>query len=154
VDITAVSTGLSSLKTAFDIVRLLKESDLSLEKSEIKLKLAELTSALADARIELANVCQILSEKDGEIRRLKDRIATAEKVYWKSPSYWVKSDSCDQGPFCQHCYDCQQALVRLQGNGEGWWECKACKNTYTDESYKTHQKILIGAVRDRSSNPW
>lgn len=32
-------------------------------------------------------------------------------------------------------YDTSKTLVRLQGNGEDWWECKSCKNTYGHAPY-------------------
>jgi ribosomal protein L37AE/L43A len=49
--------------------------------------------------------------------------------------------------FCQHCYDINKNIVRLQGNGEGWWECKACKNDYTDKTYKPYIASPI-TIRD------
>ena len=42
VDLTLFSAALSSVKTAADIAKLLKESDLSLEKAEHKSRLADL----------------------------------------------------------------------------------------------------------------
>jgi len=45
-------------------VKLLRETDVSLEKAETKLKLAELVGALADAKLELAEVQNLLLEKD------------------------------------------------------------------------------------------
>ena len=41
-DMASVSVVLSSIKTATDIVKFLRETDVSLEKAETKLKLAEL----------------------------------------------------------------------------------------------------------------
>ena len=57
-DLTAVSTLLGSIKTATEIAKLIKDSDVSLEKAETKLKLAELISALADAKIKVTAVQQ------------------------------------------------------------------------------------------------
>ena len=67
-DIAALSALLGSLKTATDIARFIKDSDLSLEKAETKLKLAELISALADAKIEAAKIQQLLLERAANIR--------------------------------------------------------------------------------------
>ena len=67
-DIAALSSLLGSLKTATDIARFIKDSDLSLEKAETKLKLAELISALADAKIEAAKIQQLLLERAANIR--------------------------------------------------------------------------------------
>jgi hypothetical protein len=66
----SVSTLLGSIKTATEIAKLIKDSDVSLEKAETKLKLAELISALADAKIEVMEVQQALLDKDAEVRGL------------------------------------------------------------------------------------
>jgi hypothetical protein len=58
-DIALISAILNSVKTATDITKFLRESDMSIEKAEIKLKLADLVGALVDAKIQLTDVrCQ------------------------------------------------------------------------------------------------
>ena len=59
-DIAAIGSLLGSLKTATEITKFIRESDVSLEKAETKLKLAELVSALADAKLEAVEVQQAL----------------------------------------------------------------------------------------------
>jgi hypothetical protein len=138
-EITSISSLLVSIKTATDIAKLIKESDTSLEKAESKLKLAELISALADAKIEVADIQQVILDKDAEIRGLHDQLKIKAKVQWDKPYYWLIDGTQKDGPFCQHCYDKNQQLIRLQGNGEGYWDCKACKNGYADS---THSSFL------------
>lgn len=60
-DLATIGAALSSLKTATDIVKFLRSSDLSLERAE--LKLADLLSSLADAKIELIEGQDTLAEK-------------------------------------------------------------------------------------------
>ena len=48
----AISSVLSSIKAATDIAKLVRESGLTLEKAEVKLKLAELVEKLADAKLD------------------------------------------------------------------------------------------------------
>jgi len=72
-DITAISSVSSTIKTATDIARYLKESDLSLEKAESKLKLADLVSALADAKLQISEIKELLIEKDKKIRESEQR---------------------------------------------------------------------------------
>jgi hypothetical protein len=136
-DMTSISTVLSSIKTATDIAKLIKDSDVSLEKAESKLKLAELISALADAKIEITEIQQILLEKDTELREVKNQLVAKEKLQWDKPYYWLVDGSKKDGPFCQHCYDKHRELIRLQGDDEGYWECKACKNSYTDSGWSS-----------------
>ena len=70
-DIAAIGSLLSSLKTATDIAKFIRESDFSIEKAETKMKLAELISSLADAKIEAAEVQQSILERDEIIRTLE-----------------------------------------------------------------------------------
>ena len=136
-DISSVTALLDSLRAATDIAKLFRESGLTLEKAEAKMKLAELISALADAKITASQVKQELCEKDQEISRLNERLRVKEALTWESPYYWSEGERGRDGPFCQHCYDGDGKLVRLQGYGRGNWECKVCKNNYAD---KTHVK--------------
>ena len=147
-DISSISAALSSIKTATDIAKLIKDSDVSLEKAETKLKLAELISALADAKIEIAEIQQTLVEKDAEIRAARDQLAVKGKLQWQSPYYWLIEGTQKDGPFCQHCYDKNKELIRLQGNGEGYWECKACKSSYTDSSWDAPGVKVVGRDYD------
>ncbi len=55
-DMAAISAALTSVKAAMELAKLLRGADLSLEKAEGKMKLAELMEALASARTELAQV--------------------------------------------------------------------------------------------------
>jgi hypothetical protein len=59
--ISDISAILTSVKTATDIAKLLKASDVSLEKAETKLKLADLIGALADVKMQLADVRESLA---------------------------------------------------------------------------------------------
>lgn len=69
--ITTVAAVLTSLKTATDIAKFLRESDLSIERAELKLKLADLIGALADTKIELAGLQEAISDKDNVLRSLR-----------------------------------------------------------------------------------
>jgi len=146
-DLTSISTILSSLKAATEIAKLIKDSDVSLEKAESKLKLAELISALADAKIEVTEIQQVLLEKDAEVRDLKAKLEVRAKLQWEKPYYWLIDGTEKDGPFCQHCYDKNRELIRLQGSS-GYWECKACKSGYTDSSYDASPVIFSTSDHD------
>ena len=134
-DISSFSAALSSLTSAADIAKLIRDSGLTLEKAEIKLKLADLISTLADAKIQLAEIRETLIEKDGLIQELRAQVKTKGEVAWDPPYYWLQLESGRDGPFCQKCYDTDKTLIRLQGNGSGYWQCKACKSDYRDKTY-------------------
>lgn len=134
-DISTISAILTSVRTATDIAKLLKETDLSLEKAETKLKLAELIEALADVKMQLADVRELLIEKDEEIRKLEDNLKEKGSLVFEMPYYWLETEKGKDGPFCQACYDKDRKLIRLQGDKSGFWQCQVCKNSCTDSSY-------------------
>jgi len=100
-DMAYISVVLSSIKTADDIAKLLREGDVSLEKAETKLKLAELVGVLADAKLELAEVQNLLLDKDKKIMTLGQTLHTRKNVLWESPWYWCVDGGKKDGPFCQ-----------------------------------------------------
>jgi hypothetical protein len=140
-DITTVTAVLGSIKTATEIAKYIKDSDVSLEKAETKLKLAELISTLADAKLEAVGVQEALGEAQQQVRELKKQLETREKVKWDEPAYWLKAEAGLDGPYCQQCYDTTGKLVRLQGDGDGYYECRACKSSYVTKAYRDREKV-------------
>lgn len=130
-DMASISVVLSSIKTADDIAKLLREGDVSLEKAETKLKLAELVGVLADAKLELAEVQNLLLDKDKKIMTLGQTLHTRKNVLWESPWYWCVDGGKKDGPFCQQCYDKELKLIRLQDYRNCYWGGGlSCKNSY------------------------
>ena len=135
--ITIGAATLASIKTAADIAKYIKESNTSLEEAEIKLKLADLISALADARVEFAEIQHLVLDKDLQIKELQEKLNKQKNMLWDSPYYWHVDDKGEKdGPYCQHCHDKDGAYSRLQGTGDGYWHCTVCDNSFTDSSYK------------------
>jgi hypothetical protein len=147
VDISSISSGFNSLKIAIDITRILRESGQSLEKAEIKLKLAELTEALAEAKIQFSEVQELVLVKDKQIKKLEEDLKIKNKLEWEPPVYYLINDNLKDGPFCPQCYDSEKKLIRLQGNNEGSWRCLTCKNSFAEERWKAKQEA---AIRNRS----
>lgn len=136
-DFDTFSAALSSLKTATEIAIFIKDSGVTLDKAEVKLKLADLTSALADTRIELAEIQELLIEKDKTIRNLKAKIEIQDVVMYEDRCYWKVNNNKKDGPFCQRCYDADSKLIRLQSgtttlydHTSRWFCCRECGNTY------------------------
>ena len=147
-DIAALSSLLGSLKTATDIARFIKDSDLSLEKAGTKLKLAELISALADAKIEAADIQQLLLERDAHIRQLETDAATRVFLLWQEPCYWLANSMGINEPFCQRCYDDTGKLARLHSDSKGHYQCRVC-----DTGFSTQERVRrdAAAVHDFNS---
>jgi len=136
-DIATISSFLTSIKTASDIAKILKDSELSLETAETKMKLAELINALADAKIDAAGIRELLIEKDQKISELGEELKIKGSLKYEEPYYWLTQENGRDGPSCQKCYDTEKSLIRLQGDGEGYWDCRNCQNGYTDSSFNS-----------------
>jgi hypothetical protein len=139
-DISTVLPGLlDNIRKAIDLAKTIKESNVTLEAADIKLRIADLLSALADAKMDVADIQQTLAAKDAEIDNLKEKLKIKANVQWKKPYYWLIDGDHKDGPFCQHCFDESQKLIRLQGSGDGYWHCKACKSSYADSTAKSRR---------------
>jgi hypothetical protein len=134
-DFATISAALGSLKTATEIAKFFRDSDLSLEKAESKLKLAELISALADAKIQISDIQLAMSEKENELRELKNQSELQASLKWDDPYYWRVDGGSKEGPFCQPCYDKQKLLSRLTLVEQGSWNCRVCNQFFTDRNY-------------------
>jgi hypothetical protein len=142
-DIPTIAAILGSIKSATDIAKLLKETDVSLKKAEVKLKLADLISTLADAKIEIAEVQDLLREKDTKIRELEEALAVKAKLAYEAPYYWLVQGGEKDGPFCQQCHDAGGKFIRLHKRGvKGGWECKTCGKHFYEKKYEDRIKSI------------
>lgn len=130
--ISQISTGISS---ATNIAKFIKDSGSSLEKAEVKLKLADLIEALAETRIKVAEIKNLLIEKDEEIKNLTKTIETSKNIKWKQPYYYIDKDGSEEGPYCQRCYDSDRKTIRVQEVSDGHRQCFTCNKTYRDNNY-------------------
>ena len=152
-DIASVGALLGSLKTATDIAKFIRTSDLSIEKAETKLKLAELVSALADAKLEAAEVQQVLLEREERIRVLELEAKIHASLIWREPCYWMKAGEGADEPYCQNCYDDTSKLSRLHTDNEGHFECRVCNKSFKSQERKRGDSARIrNAQSARSSD--
>ncbi len=137
-DLATVSTVLTSIKTAAGLAKMLKDSDVSLEKAETQFKLAELISALADAKIEIADIQELILEKDKTISDLEKALEIKGNLMWEPPNYFLEAPELPErkdGPYCQQCQDNHQKLIRLQKTTAGLWQCMTCKTIFTPPDF-------------------
>ncbi|WP_417910672.1 hypothetical protein [Candidatus Electronema sp. PJ] len=149
--IAEITAALAGVKHASDIAKLIKNSEVSLEAAEVKLKLADLIDSLADAKVEIAKFKEIISERDEEIQRLKKQLEKDGNMVYEEPYYFLVQENGDKdGPYCQRCYDNDKKLIRLQSAEEkGEWRCNECQNSYKDSSYKKKEPAPY-----RPRTPW
>lgn len=142
-DITIISTALTSLKAATDIAKFLRESDMSLEKADLKLKLAELVSALADAKIQLVEIQDALQAKDKRIAQLEDAFQVKDTlIRHRDAFYSMNSSGQPTGvPYCLRCWENDhklRQLVHMAGN-RLQRVCTTCGHKYLRDLTETFQ---------------
>lgn len=155
--ITTITSLLGGVKTATDIARAIKDSGATLEGAEMKLKLADLISALADVKIEAATVQTQLLEAQEQIRNLEAAAKQRAVLVWRQPCYWLprEADGVEE-PYCQPCHDNDKRLCRVHEDDKGSYICLVCNTTVRTRARITADKDKLAAAnqRRRRSSPW
>lgn len=134
-DMTTIAAVLNSLKTATDIAKFLRESDLSIEKAELKLKLAELIGVLAETKIELADLQDALSEKDKRISELEQAFQAKDNLVRRGDAMYAKGANGEPVgvAYCIRCWETdhkQKQLVFSNNSNRHENVCTACGQKY------------------------
>ena len=106
-DLTAIGAVLGSLKTATEIAKFIRESDVSIERAELKLKVADLVSALADVKLELVDLQETFATKEQQIRELEEAFQAKDTLVRNNDAYYrVSSEGRPLGvPYCLRCWE-------------------------------------------------
>jgi hypothetical protein len=137
-DITIISTALTSLKAAIEIAKILRESDLSLEKAELKLKLADLISALADTKMELTEIQEVIIGKDKRIAELEEAFEIKGTLIRECDAYYVAdAEGTPVGvPYCLRCWENDHRKRQLVCHSRQTTICTSCGHKY--KAYMTN----------------
>ena len=117
--------------TAFPDVNI--KSITSLIKRGMTLEAQEKLVELREAAITLEQENLALRER---LAAVEAQLDVKERLDWQPPCYWLKDGKKLDGPYCQHCYDTESKLIRLQSHAIGSWFCLACKNRVFDAEYE------------------
>ncbi|ACH63558.1 conserved hypothetical protein [Aliivibrio fischeri MJ11] len=135
-DIATISAIITSVKTATDLAKLIKNSEFNLEAAEFKLNMAELISNLADVKIEAAELQEELLSRDKIIKELKKQLTQKNNLRFDGVYYWLEGDKT---PFCTRCMEENQSQIHLYYLQEGMventyvseqWRCRVCDSSY------------------------
>lgn len=133
-DMATIAAVFTSLKTATDIAKFLRESDVSLERAELKLKLAELVGSLADAKIQLVELQDVLAAKDKRIAELAEAFESKDTLIRHLDAYYVVDAAGNPGgiPYCLRCWESDQKRRQLVHDAKDHRSriCTACGRTY------------------------
>lgn len=134
-DPSIVLTAMKSLQTAVDIGKTLRSLDKSIDDAEIKMKIADLINALADAKFGIAELKTELEKKDEIIARLEEALKIQSEIEFRDGFYFQPGDDV---PFCPRCWEKDNRLIHC-GNetfdrNEGYYyricpDCKASLKT-------------------------
>ena len=137
--IAEISAALGSIKTAFDLLKLVQDSKKAVSELELQRKLVEIAKALADAEMQIASIQSQLAEKDRSIRKLQDKLEKKKHMLWEKPYYWIIKELGREGPFYPRCWDVDIKQVHLKDNYNGTHSCANCNNTYSDS--RRHSQV-------------
>lgn len=137
-DMATIGAVLGSIKTATDIAKFLRESDLSLEKAELKLKLADLLVSLADAKVELVEVQDTLADKDKRIAELISAFEAKDELILRGDAYYIKGPDGEAvgKPYCLRCWesDHKQRQLVYSPKDHRTKVCTSCGHQYDNMS--------------------
>lgn len=106
-DMAAIGALLGSVKTATDIAKFIRESDVSIERAELKLKVADLVGALADIKIELVELQEAFAEKERRIQELEEAFQAKGQMVRRYDAYYRADD--ERNPvgvaYCLRCWE-------------------------------------------------
>lgn len=133
-DLTTIGAALSSLKAATDIAKVIRESDLSLERAELKLKVADLVGALADVKMELVDLQEDFAAKEQRIKELEGAFQAKDTLVRRYDAYYrVDAEGSPVGiPFCLRCWENDQKQRQLVHDSKDFRTriCTSCGHRY------------------------
>ncbi|MBY8212905.1 hypothetical protein KW517_02595 [Vibrio fluvialis] len=121
-----VAEYITGIKAAWELAKGLKLATDSIEDANLKLQMAELISALADAKIEAADNAEKIADLE---RQLNARVT----LKYMDEKYYKEENGELDGPYCTTCFDSTSKQIRLKpipGATRGNWKCLVCKSYY------------------------
>ncbi|MFW5500756.1 MULTISPECIES: hypothetical protein [unclassified Maridesulfovibrio] len=133
--ITAIQSTIGVIKGAIDITKNIKDVSDANMQADLKLQLANLTEALANATIQLSQVKIAINEKDEEIEKLKLALEMKDKLKFNSKyGLWEAEEDGKVIRYCTKCH-AEDKFIRVQEMANKF-ECKRCNQTYLRPEYR------------------
>jgi hypothetical protein len=129
-----IMTAIAAATNAVDLLKSLNQVDKEYDKAELKAKIAELLSNVADLKIALIEANDDLRASSDEIRRLQAGFALREDtIRYKEFLYAKGTDGNPVGyPYCQRCEQVDGFMIKVvdREGQHGNMVCPRCKTTY------------------------
>ena len=127
------SAVIGSISAAIGFAKELVDINKAVDQAQWKLKLAELTSMLADAKMGAVEMQMEIQSRNKEIARLKESFAFREKTIEKHGMLYEMRDGRPVGmPFCPRCATVDGLFIKLtalQKEGKPS-RCPQCKSDF------------------------
>lgn len=129
-----ITGSIAAVTAALGLVKELRSIDAQFDKAELKLKIADLTEALSEAKLGLVDVAEQLRTKDAEIADLKQKIIyRAENLIDHNGFRYASDDGQAHGlPYCPACEHKGLYIKLAQDRSTNGYpyKCPSCKANY------------------------
>lgn len=128
-----VTGAISAVTAAIGFARELNNVDVQVDQAALKLKVADLTTALADAKLGLVEVAEQLREKDSKIAALIEQVRYRAENLVDHNGYRYPSENGEPKgvPFCPVCEAKGLYIKLVQSQDPGRpYKCPNCKANY------------------------
>ncbi|TQV70091.1 hypothetical protein [Denitrobaculum tricleocarpae] len=126
--------GIAAIAASLEVLKEMNEIDQESDLPSVKLKIAELTTALASVQVILATTQQEIASKDETILTLQQNLERQKTTIEREGFlYDQASDGSPEGaPYCPRCHQKDGVMMRLTESerDEFRMECPECKATY------------------------
>ncbi|QQD21057.1 hypothetical protein GJQ55_04805 [Venatoribacter cucullus] len=121
------------LNFAQDVGKQIKAAGYQLEKADMKMLLADLTAAVASAKMELSLLQGVCEARDAELIRMNEVLVFKGNLRRRGDGYYKTLDGRPYGqPYCSYCWEGSQKLLHLHSKilSRDVRVCPGCKNEY------------------------
>lgn len=133
--IAELTAALGAIKATTDVLGAVLRADKALGEAELKLRLADASQKLLDARVAVMDAQTILEDRDKEIARLQGALQNRAKVIKFEEGYYeIGPDGGPTGPaYCMRCYEIDHRLFNLSypRQTSDPTRCGVCKAQYS-----------------------
>lgn len=133
-DIQAINAAVSSIKIAIEIVDFLNKTNTSIKTALLSSKIAELTYALSEAHIQMAETKQLIIEKNATISKLEQQLDLKQNTIKHLEAFYIKDNNGKPfgEPYCPRCFETDIILIHLVSDidNRSQVRCPECKNVY------------------------
>jgi hypothetical protein len=124
---------IATLKGATDIAKVVIGASGTLDKVDLKLRLADLMGELATARTQAADLEDTIRCLSEDLAEARKKLNFAGTMQYEAPYYFNVASGQRDGPYCPTCWEGHVKLaIHLYEWSRGSWVCNACGKAVAD----------------------